>query len=75
MFYQSNILNTKLFWDGSSQYLGFKFGIKNQNLAIFDPFYASKCKCDQKINDAHQLHRQKSSSCRMSKAELHKCGH
>ena len=75
MFYWSNILNRKSFSGELSQYLTWNFGVESQNLAIFDPFYASKFKSDQKINNTQWLHRQKSLSCRMSKAELHKCGH
>ena len=49
--------------------------VENQNLAIFDPFCASKRNSDQKINNEQWFFRQKSLSCRLSKAELHKCGH
>ena len=34
-----------------SQYLTWNFGVESQNLAIFDPFYASNFKSDQKINN------------------------
>ena len=44
-------------------------------MAVFDPFYATQCKSDQKTNDAHWLFGQKPLSCRTSWAELHKCGH
>ena len=66
MFYWSNVLNRKLFSGELSQYLTWNFGVESQNLAIFDPFYASKFKSDQKINNTQWLHRQKSLSCRMS---------
>ena len=66
MFYWSNILNTKLFSDELGQYLTWNFGVENENLAIFDPFCATKSKPDQKFKDAQWLHRQKSSYCRMS---------
>ena len=44
-------------------------------MAVFDRFCATLCKSDQKINNAQWLHRPKSVSCRMSKAEVQKCGH
>ena len=57
MFYWSNILNRKSFSGELSQYLTWNFGVESQNLAIFDPFYASKFKSDQKINNTQWLHR------------------
>ena len=45
----------------------------NQNLAVFDPFCATQHESNQKINDTQSLHRQKSLSCRMNKAELQMC--
>ena len=75
MFYWSNNINRKLFSDELSQYLTWNFGVESQNLAIFDTFYASKFKSDKKIDNTQWPTRQKSLSCKMSKAELHKCGH
>ena len=49
MFYWSNTLNRKLFSGELSQYLTWNFGVESQNFAIFDPFYTSKFKSDQKL--------------------------
>ena len=49
---RSNIPNRKLFSDELSKCLIKNFGVKNQNLAIFDPFFESQCKSDQKIDNA-----------------------
>ena len=51
MFHLSNNINRKSFSGELSQYLTWNFGVESQNLAIFDPFYASKFNFDQKINN------------------------
>jgi len=49
MLYWSNILRKKIFSDELIRYLTWTFGVKYQNLAIFDPFWATSASLIKKL--------------------------